>query len=115
MHVKKEKLPTGFSYPLQTSALTAALELANITLDCSLSYNRRPSPFTAHFWPPNENVPYERLYLTVGAVASSVAAQERQNMNEVTLPTFVLWIRAIISQPLDSPIRREKQLFLAQE
>ncbi len=113
VHVTKDKLPKGLSYPLKTGALVTALEHANITLDCSLSYQARPGVLTAHFWPPNPNVPYERLYLTVGAVTSLTAEGEREHMMDRALPALVSWIKSILAEPVHSPVRREAQLFSA--
>jgi hypothetical protein len=111
MHITKAKLPRGLSHPLQTSALARALERAGVTVDCSVDYLGRAGPFTAHFWPPNPNVDHERIYLTVGAVPSTAAARERERMAERVLPSFVSWLKAIIAQSPNSPIRREKQIF----
>lgn len=112
MNITKEELPKGLSWPLQTSALASALEHAGITIDCSVNYTRSVGPLTAHFWPPNPNVDYERVYLTVGAVPSAAAQSEREHMSDRVLPSFVSWLKAIIALSPDSPIRREKQIFL---
>jgi hypothetical protein len=71
MHVDKAKLPKGLSYPVKTGMIASALAEAGVTLDCSVNYyNNLQTGFTAHFWPPNPNVGFERLYLTIGAVSS---------------------------------------------
>ena len=67
--------------------------------------------FVAYFWPPNPNVPYERLYMRLGAVPSDQVQTIRQKMESEVVPELILWIRAIVSLPPNSPIRREQQEF----
>jgi hypothetical protein len=112
MHVKKAQLPQGLSYPLKTGDLAFALERAGIIVDCSVDYLGSVGPFTAHFWPPSPEVQHERIYLTVGAVPSAAAEHERKHMADRVLPSFVSWLKAIIAQSPNSPICREKQIFL---
>lgn len=112
MDVEKEKLPKGLSYPIQTGMIAVALGGMGIELDCSVKYyNDIQAGFTAHFWPPNPNVPYERLYITVGAVAGEQAAEIRQRMKNSVLPALINWLRGLLALPTNSPVRREKQVF----
>lgn len=112
MNVHKDKLPKGLSYPIQTGALADALEEADVTLDCTVNYhNNLGTGFTAWFWPPNPNVEYERLYLTIGAVRAEEASELRQRMSEAVLPEFISWIRGLLALPANSPVRREQQEF----
>lgn len=102
------KLPKGHSYPLRPSLLEAALERASIVIDTHLI--RSPGDlFDAHFWPPNENVPHERLYVRAGSVPVAMAATERERIETVTIPSIVRWLSDILAQEHKSPIRREKQ------
>jgi hypothetical protein len=112
MHVENDKLPRGRSYPVQAGTIASALAKAGVTLDCTINYNNNlRTGFTAHFWPPNPNVGVERLYIEIGAVSSEEIADARRHMNESILPAFVTWIRGLLSLPLESPVRREKQIF----
>jgi hypothetical protein len=112
MHIEKEMLPKGLSYPVQTGMITNALEEAEITLDCSVNYyNNTRMGFTAYFWPVTPNAPFERLYLTIGAVTGEQAAEIRQRMRESVLPALVNWVRNLLALPTDSPVRREQQEF----
>lgn len=108
MRSETEKLQKGYSYPLKPSALEAALSGAGIGIDVHLI--RSPGElFDAHFWPPNENVSYERLYVRAGSVPSERAAEARLRAETVMLPELVRWIANIIAQDTRSPIRREQQ------
>ncbi len=72
MNSATAKLPKGQSYPLRPSVLEAALADAALQIDTHLS--RTPGKlFDAHFWPPNENVSHERLYVRAGTVSSEAA------------------------------------------
>lgn len=102
------KLPKGHSYPLRPSSLEAALEHAGIVIDTHLI--RSPGDlFDAHFWPPNDNVPHERLYVRAGSVPVAMAATERARMETVTIPSLVRWLSDILAQDHKSPDRRKKQ------
>ena len=101
------KLPKGQSYPLKPTALEAALSAAGIEIATSLQ--RSPGKlFDAHFWPRNQNVPYERLYIRAGSVPATEAVDARQRIESVTLPRLVRWIGEILAQDRNSPVRREK-------
>lgn len=102
------KLPKGERYPLKPTVLESALFAAGI--DIAASLDRSPGAlFDAHFWPPNDNVPHERLYVRAGSVPATEADEARQRIEAVTLPTLVRWIGEILAQDRNSPIRREKQ------
>ncbi len=108
MKSETAKLPKGQSYPLRPSSLKAMLEGAGIAIDTHLI--RSPGPlFDAHFWPPNENVPYERLYIRAGTVAAEDGAKERERIETVALSALARWLSNILAQDRLSPIRREKQ------
>ncbi|MFA5965576.1 MAG: hypothetical protein WC804_16295 [Sphingomonas sp.] len=108
MHSSTANLPKGQSYPLKPTALKAALSAAGIEIDTSLT--RSPGDlFDAYFWPLNENVPYERLYVRAGSVPVAEAADARQRIERVTLPSLVEWIGEILAQDRKSPVRREIQ------
>ena len=108
MKSETAKLPKGHSYPLKPSVLEKVLQDAEVDIDTHLI--RSPGDcFDATFWPPNENVPYERLYIRIGTVSSEQAAIARLRMEEAVLPALVGWIGEILSLDARSPIRREQQ------
>lgn len=102
------KLPKGQSYPLKPSFLEEALAGAGIIIETHLT--RAPGNlFDAHFWPPNQNVPYERLYVRAGSVPIEDAANARRQIENHAVPTLIKWVGDILAQDRESPMRREKQ------
>ncbi|NJM29126.1 MAG: hypothetical protein HC855_02460 [Rhizobiales bacterium] len=111
-HIEHDKLPKGLSSPLKFSKLQQALLEAGIKIEFQARYTSNVRHgFVVDFWPPNPNVPYERLYIVMGAVASENAYTARMKMINQTLPELVAWIRGILSLPENSPVRRSAQLF----
>jgi len=108
MKSETAKLPKGQSYPLRPSILESALADAGLSIDTHLI--RSPGNlFDAHFWTPNENVPYERLYVRFGSVPSPDLASTRNRVETEALPSLLRWIKGILALPSNSPIRRESQ------
>jgi len=88
MRSETAKLPKGHSYPLKPTTLEAALARAGISIDLHLI--RSPGGlFDAHFWPPNHNLPHERLYVRAGSVPTDRAADARHRMETVVIPSLV--------------------------
>jgi hypothetical protein len=113
MKSETAKLPKGQSYPLKPSVLEEALKNAGIDIDTHLI--RSPSKlFDAHFWPSNENVPHERLYVRAGPVRIEEAPDARRHIEQVAIPALIDWIRNIIEQDVRSPVRREQQFLTLQ-
>jgi hypothetical protein len=108
MRSQTGKLPKSESYVLKPSVLGAALAAAGVAIDIHLV--RNPGPlFAAHFWPPNQNVPYERLYVQAGSVPRERAAAVRRHVADVVVPQIVAWIADILSRDIASPVRRGQQ------
>ena len=100
------------SYALRSSVLEQALSHAGIQLEVHLVHSAGGGGlFTGYFWPPNFNVPYERLYIQAGAVPSSSSKIAREYIEETVIPQFVAWVLAILARPINSPVRREEQHF----
>jgi hypothetical protein len=109
MKSEAAKLPEGQSYLLKPSVLATALASAGLTIDTHLV--RSPGTlFDVHFWPPENNVAYERLYVRAGSVPSGQAAEARRHVETVTIPALIKWLADILEQDTCSPIRREKQV-----
>ena len=111
MRITKDKLPRDLSYPLRSSRVIKALAARGITSDAAFSLTRTGALFSCHFWPPNPNVHYERLYITAAAVPSGQAAQARTQLEDEIIPAWLDWLAAILALPSDAVIRREQQLF----
>jgi hypothetical protein len=111
MIVTRAKLAKGMSYPTNSSTLAEALDAAGITLSASLDYHHAGRFLHAYFWPPNPNVPYERLYMQVGSVPTVRARLARRYFQLSVLPSLIHWVQNILGRPQDGPIRREQQLF----
>jgi hypothetical protein len=110
MRSETEPLPKGQSYPLKPSFLAAALDSAGIGIDVHLVRVRRSTGlFNAHFWPPNPDVPHERLYIQLGSVPTATLADITGNAETVLVPRLVKWIGDILSADERSPVRREQQ------
>ena len=106
---RKNKLPRGMSYPLQTSLLESAFREHGIDLETSLVLGSSGVLFECFFWPPNPNVSHERLYIVSGMVPSNEARTARLFMETVVIPEFVSWLQGILSQRKNSTVRRENQ------
>ncbi|WP_293697771.1 MULTISPECIES: hypothetical protein [unclassified Sphingopyxis] len=102
------KLPKGHSYPLKPSFLDEALTSAGIVIETHLTRNAG-NLFDAHFWPANQNVPYERLYVRAGSVPIEEAANARHRVENHAVPMLVKWVGDILAMDQESPVRREKQ------
>ena len=108
MKSETRKLPKGHSYPLEPSFLEEALASAGIAIETHLIRNPG-NLFDAHFWPPNQNVPYERLYVRAGSVPIEDATNARSQVENHAVPTLVKRVGDILAQAPESPMRREKQ------
>ncbi|BDP41835.1 hypothetical protein DAETH_18040 [Deinococcus aetherius] len=111
MRIEKGPLPKGMSFILKSSTLERALTEADIKIDTHLIHGAGGIFFDAHFWPPNANVGYERLYVRAGAVPSGVGQAARIYVEGSVLPDLMDWLAGILALPKNSPIRREKQYF----
>ena len=113
LHSQKAPLPKSRRFVLRSTSLEQALREAGIQLETSLRLDNSDVYFLAYFWPPSPNVPHERLYITAGAVPSAEVFASRDHIDSCVLPRFVAWETHLLSLPLNSPIRREKQIFNA--
>jgi hypothetical protein len=112
MRIEKSSLPKGMSSALKSSVLVRALSEAGIELDTELIHGSGGIFFDAHFWPPNQNVSYERLYVRAGAVQASASREARAYIEDSVVPEFVAWVKNILALPSNSPVRREQQYFV---
>ncbi len=104
--VSKPKLAKGLSYVLKTSQLAKALLDVGIDCHVDLVYwapQSGGSILEGHYWLPNENVPYPRVYVRAGAVPSASRAAASEALVDSALPEFVNWLKGILALPDESP------------
>ncbi len=104
--ISKPKLPKGLSYVLKTSQLENALRDAGIDCHVDLVYwvpQSGGSILEAHYWLPNENVAYPRVYLRTGAVLSNARLPASEALLNRAIPQFVAWLQRILDLPDGSP------------
>lgn len=83
--------------------------VAHLGIDLHLI--RKPGDlFDAHFWPPNQNVGHEGLYVRAGSVPNERAADARQRAETVLVPKLVRWIASILAEDSDTPVRHQQQV-----
>jgi len=103
------KIPRGYGYVLKPSSLANALRAAGFEIDVHLRRNHGTPLFNADFWPPNPNVPYERLYITAGTMPAHSLPEIRERVEREAIPYLVSWISDILTCDSKSPIRRQSQ------
>jgi hypothetical protein len=106
---EKEKIPKDWRYPLRASVLSDRLAAAGVEIHTHLTQSAGTQSLFAEFWPPNPNVPYERLYISGPPVLKEHLFATRAHIENVILPDLMAWISEILRQPEGSPVRREKQ------
>jgi hypothetical protein len=114
--ISRPKLPRGLSYVLKTSQLIQVLTDARIDCHIDLVYwapQSGNSVLEGTYWLPNENVPYPRVYVRAGAVASASRAAASEALRAKALPDFVRWLREILSLPKGSTRLSEPPYFNA--
>jgi hypothetical protein len=108
---KREKLPKTMSYPATTSVMKDALAATGVDIETHLIFSRSRIFLDAHFWPPNANIPHERLYIRVGTVPASEARDARAFMSKQAIPALLEWLGALVVLPARSPRRQAEQYF----
>ena len=100
--IEKEKLPKGLSYALKTSTIERVLVENQIDTYVHLIYSKSKIFFDAHYWLPNENVDYFRLYVRAGSVQSNQRKDAEIYMNNIVIPAFVVWAKRLTKLPENS-------------
>lgn len=111
MHIEKKRLSKGLSYPLRAAALEAALSGSTIAADTHLIQGNGGKFFECFFWPPNPNVPHERLYIRTAAVPAASVNEARRFVEKSVIPEFSAWLKGILALAPNSAVRREEQYF----
>ena len=112
MLIEKDKLSKGLAYPLRSSQLVQALAEAEISWDSHLIFSRTQPFFDLLYWPPQSNIPYERLYIRVGAVSASQAWVAREWMQNTVIPEAINWVLIRVSASPQSELRRASSRFV---
>jgi hypothetical protein len=104
--VSKPKLAKGLSYVLKTSQLAKAMSDAGIDCHVDLAYwvpQSGGSILEGHYWLPNENVAWPRLYVRAGVIPSESRPAASEALLATALPQFVSWLQGILALPNESP------------
>lgn len=104
--VSKPKLTKELSYVLKTSQLAKAFSDARLDCHVDLVYwvpQTGGSILEGHYWLPNENVAYPRVYVRAGVVPSASRLAASEVLLVSALPRFVSWLQGILALPCDSP------------
>jgi hypothetical protein len=102
-------VPKGYGFVVKPSLVGNALKVAGVEIDAHLIRRHSMGLFVARFWPPNPNVPYDRLYMTSGTARALDLHELRRRVELEALPHLVRWISGMIALDPRSPIRRESQ------
>jgi hypothetical protein len=111
IHIDRDKLPKGRSFPVKSSVLRAALQDFLQQVDVIIYFSRTSHNFHAIFSPPGEIKKIETLQVFVGVVPSASAALARESADVSIIPEFTEWITRLLAEPSNSTIRRNHQSF----
>lgn len=84
---------------------------AGIELETTLLHLDRDLPLECYFWPSKPGIPHDRLYIRAGSVASGLAKEARDFIEQQGVPQLVAWVSGILNLPYNSPVRRAEQHF----
>jgi hypothetical protein len=111
VHIHRNKLPKGLSFPVKSSVLCAPLHDISQQVEVTIYFSRTGHNFHVIFSPPGEIRPIETLQVFVGVVPSASAALARENAEVSIIPQFIKWITRLLAEPSNSTIRRNHQHF----
>lgn len=111
MPSRTDPLRNGMGYPLKPSWIVELMEEEAVSIEWHLVRGGDGELFECFFWPPNPNVPHERLYLRSSAVPSAEVADARAHLLHHDIPSFRAWLKALLSLPLESTHRQREQYF----
>lgn len=99
--ISKPKLPKAYSYVLRSSQLNDLLILEGCTIHTDLVYwlpQIIGSIFEVHYFAPNIQIPYPRLYVRAGALPKVDIQKARILLSSEVLPKFSIWLGDIQKQ-----------------
>ncbi|MFB7142848.1 hypothetical protein ACFCYN_24960 [Gottfriedia sp. NPDC056225] len=104
--IAKPKIPKNYNYILKTGQLEEILIQNKCTIHVDLDYwlpQKIGSIFEVHFWLPNSNVPYKRLYIRAGALQNKDVKVAREVMTSTVFPEFHKWLQFYLKLPENAP------------
>lgn len=112
--ISKPNISKDYVYILRSSQLNELLLSNNFSIHTDLIY-RLPSGtgsiLEVFYLLPNNNVPYERLYVRAGALLKNEVQVARALMVDKVLPEFRRWLDDILQLPENSPILSQEIYF----
>ena len=114
--ISKQRIPSKYSYVLKTGQLENLLTDNNINIHIELNYifsSEMGSVFEAFYWLPNNNVPYDRVYIRARALPKENLTFMREKLDKVILPEFIVWINNIMALPDNSTLLKHNLHFHA--
>lgn len=96
--ITKPKISRDYSFVLKTTQLEDFLKSNNIDINVNLDYWKPQeigSIFEVHYWFPNQNIPYDRLYIRAGAVLKIDIQLARKSLTDEVFPAFLKWLMNI--------------------
>lgn len=107
MTINKPKAPKGLSYIIKSSQLKELFDELKLDIDVSVIFlvsKKGPqgiNVFECCYWLPNNNVPYDRLYITIGTVSHDKKEKVDIILNRL-ITKFKEWLLFIMSLPNNS-------------
>ena len=114
MRIEKSKKPKHLSYVLKTSLFERVISAEGIKIDTTLIYwvpEIIGSILQAYYWIPNENVDYPRIYVRAGVVENQHRKPAFELLEKKVLPSFIEWLKAIMSLQFNSTLLSEELFF----
>lgn len=117
--IEKPKTKKGLSYVLQSSAITEVFEKLGLDFNVIIRYwtpHKIDTPcyiFECELWLPNQNVNFERYYITIAAVKTEYKLPSKLLIEQEVMPQFIAWLENIIQLPDNSTYFRKKIFFRA--
>lgn len=93
--IQKPKIKKGRSYAAKTSMLEKALKGFDFSGTIDLVYLESKSIsilLTAYFWTPNKNVPYDRFYIQISNIESTIRKEIYHLIEQFVFPKLVEWM-----------------------
>lgn len=110
---EREKIGQGMSYVVKTSALETALSGLEFDVSAHIIHGGGIF-FDCHLWLARKDIPYDRLYIRVGAVPNAEADRARAYMLDSVLPELVQWANQHL-QAAGRPLSADDLRFLPRD
>lgn len=117
--VDKSKTWKGMSYPLKTSILKDAIDMAKIDTTIHLKYwtpqlhDETYNILECHFWPTSVNVNYDRFYIRAGVVKSQDRKIAEDYLRMQIIPKIIIFMKSKISLLNNSTKLKQDSYFKA--